>query len=119
MGNLFEALLSLHDQRDARGLCNALVTALVFVVSAKLVGEDGPRGIAQWVKAGVGRLVNQLPITNHQSPIACSQNCLTTISLYGKIPHAAAEVAQLVEHATENCGVRSSTLRLGTYGVWK
>jgi len=74
VGNLFEALLSLHDQRDARGLCNALVTALVFVVLAKLVGEDGPRGIAQWVKAGVGRLVNwstsyQSLITNPPLPV--------------------------------------------------
>ena len=49
VGSLFEALLALHDQRDARGIRYALVTVLVFVVLAKLAGEDYLRGIAQWV----------------------------------------------------------------------
>ena len=29
-----------------------------------------------------------------------------------------AEIAQLVEHTTENCGVPSSILGLGTLGQW-
>jgi hypothetical protein len=43
-----------------------------------------------------------------------SPGCLTIDRLYGKIPVATAEVAQWVEHASENRGVRSSILRLGT-----
>jgi hypothetical protein len=46
--------------------------------------------------------------------------CLTIIRHVGKIdphcklPYKWAEIAQLVEHATENCGVVSSILTLGT-----
>ncbi len=46
-GSLFEALCGLHDQRDARGLRYALVTILVFILLAKLAGENHLRGIAQ------------------------------------------------------------------------
>lgn len=48
--SLFAALAKLQDQRDARGLRYSLVTVLVFVVLAKLCGEDYLRGIAQWVE---------------------------------------------------------------------
>ena len=48
--SLFAALAELQDRRDARGLRYALVTVLVFVVLAKLCGEDHLRGIAQWVE---------------------------------------------------------------------
>jgi hypothetical protein len=45
---------------------------------------------------------------------------LDNLSKYGKIlplsHRVRAEIAQLVEHATENCGVPSSILGLGTLG---
>jgi hypothetical protein len=45
--------------------------------------------------------------------LECFDIFLDTPPSYGKIsPHA--EIAQLVEHATENCGVDSSILSLGT-----
>ena len=44
---------------------------------------------------------------------AYSRLFLDTPLPYGKIS-ALAEIAQLVEHATENCGVDSSILSLGT-----
>ncbi len=47
--SLMAALMGLKDLRDARGLRYALVTVLVFVILAKLSGEDFMRGIAQWV----------------------------------------------------------------------
>jgi hypothetical protein len=50
-----------------------------------------------------------------------SRPCLTISMSACKIPHAQqtnspAEIAQLVEHATENRGVVSSILTLGTLG---
>ncbi len=55
LSSLFAALCTLYDKRDAGGLCYALVTVLVFIVPAKLAGEDHLRGIAQWVKLRKGR----------------------------------------------------------------
>ncbi len=68
VGSLFEALLPLHDQRDARGLRYALVTVLVFVVLAKLAGEDGLRGIAQWVAERKDSLAELLGLAKPQAP---------------------------------------------------
>lgn len=68
VGSLFEALLPLHDQRDARGLRYALVTVLVFVVLAKLAGEDGLRGIAQWVAERKDSLATLLGLAKAQAP---------------------------------------------------
>ena len=49
--------------------------------------------------------------------------CLTTAPRAGKILAAwetvSAEIAQLVEHATENRGVASSILALGTFSAWR
>ena len=68
VGSLFEALLSLHDQRDARGLRYAWVTVLVFVVLAKLAGEDWLRGIAQWVAERKDSLAEVLNLAQPQAP---------------------------------------------------
>ena len=76
VGSLFEALLALHDQRDARGIRYALVTVLVFVVLAKLAGEDYLRGIAQWVAERQAGLAEFFSLAKPQAP------CYTT---YGRI----------------------------------
>jgi len=68
VGSLFEALQPLHDQRDARGLRYALVTVLVFVVLAKLAGEDGLRGIAQWVAERKDSLATLFGLAKVQAP---------------------------------------------------
>lgn len=70
IGGLFEALCSSHDQRDARGLRYRLVTVLVFVVLAKLAGENHLRGIAQWVKRRAVALATFLALTTVQAPPA-------------------------------------------------
>ena len=72
VGSLFEALLALHDQRDARGIRYALVTVLVFVVLAKLAGEDWLRGIAQWVAERQVGLAEFFGLAKPQAP------CYTT-----------------------------------------
>jgi predicted transposase YbfD/YdcC len=49
VGSLYEHLERLTDHRDPRGVRYPLAVALVFVILAKLAGEDEPHGIAQWV----------------------------------------------------------------------
>lgn len=68
MGSLFDALCTLEDQRDARGVRYALVTVLVFVILAKLAGENHVRGIAQWVKWRAHLLADYLSLMKPQAP---------------------------------------------------
>lgn len=49
VGSLYEHLDNLQDRRDPHGLRYPLAIALVFVILAKLAGEQETRGIAQWV----------------------------------------------------------------------
>lgn len=66
--SLFEAFCRLHDQRDARGLRYALVTVLVFMLLAKLAGENHLRGIAQWVRLRAALLADFLALIKPQAP---------------------------------------------------
>ena len=70
MDSLFAALATLHDRRDARGLRYALVTVLVFIVLAKVAGEDHLRGIAQWVELRKDALAEALGLAKPQAPHA-------------------------------------------------
>ena len=70
VGSLFEAFAGLHDQRDARGVRYALTTMLVFIVLAKLAGENQVRGIAHWVKLNIEVLAALLALTRVQAPHA-------------------------------------------------
>ena len=70
LDSLFAALAKLEDRRDARGLRYALVTALVFIVLAKLCGEDHLRGIAQWVAHRKEVLAEALGLVKPQAPHA-------------------------------------------------
>jgi predicted transposase YbfD/YdcC len=70
IGSLFEALCTLHDQRDARGLRYRLVTVLVLTILAKLAGENHLRGIAQWVRLRAVELAVFLALAKVQAPHA-------------------------------------------------
>jgi predicted transposase YbfD/YdcC len=70
VGSLFEALCSLHDQRDARGVRYALTTVLVFVVLAKLAGQDHLHGMAHWVQLRVTELAHLLALAKPRAPHA-------------------------------------------------
>lgn len=86
--SLIAALMGLQDLRDARGRRYALVTVLVFVILAKLSGEDFLRGIAQWVKERQPALPRVLGLAQAQAP---------HYTTYGRILGHAVDVAQL-EH---------------------
>ena len=72
IGSLFEALCTLHDQRDARGLRYRLVTVLVFTILAKLAGENHLRGIAQWVRLRAVELAVLFALAKVQAPHAAT-----------------------------------------------
>ncbi len=50
LGSLYAHLAKLTDRRCARGKRYALVTILIFIVLAKLAGEDRVTEIADWVR---------------------------------------------------------------------
>jgi predicted transposase YbfD/YdcC len=68
--SLFAALATLTDRRDARGLRYALVTVLVYLILAKVAGEDHLRGIAQWVALRQDALARALGLAKPQAPHA-------------------------------------------------
>jgi predicted transposase YbfD/YdcC len=80
------ALVTLQDRRDARGLRYALGTVLVFIVSAKLAGEDHLRGIAQWVQLREEALADALGLAEPQAPHATT---------YGRVLRWAVEIDEL------------------------
>lgn len=86
--SLYAHLATLHDQRDARGLRYALVTVLVFIILAKLAGEDHLRGIADWVRHRKEALAQALGLAKAQAPHA---------STYSRILAHAVNVAEF-EH---------------------
>jgi predicted transposase YbfD/YdcC len=68
--SLFSSLMQLHDKRDARGLRDTLVTVLVYVILAKLSGENFVRGMADWVKLRKEQLAEALGLAKAQAPHA-------------------------------------------------
>jgi predicted transposase YbfD/YdcC len=90
--SLFARLCKLHDQRDARGLRYALVTVLVFVILAKLSGEDHLRGIAQWVELRKEALAEALCLAKPQAPHATT---------YSRVLKKALEVEELEQVVRE------------------
>jgi predicted transposase YbfD/YdcC len=70
LDSLFAALTKLQDRRDARGIRYALVTILVFIILAKLCGEDHLRGIAQWVALRKEALAEALGLAKPRAPHA-------------------------------------------------
>jgi predicted transposase YbfD/YdcC len=70
LGSLFSSLMQLHDKRDARGLRYTLVTVLVYIILAKLSGENFVRGMADWVKLRQEQLAEGLGLAKAQAPHA-------------------------------------------------
>jgi predicted transposase YbfD/YdcC len=70
LDSLFAALATLSDRRDARGLRYALVTVLVYLILARLAGEDHLRGIAQWVALRQETLARALGLAKARAPHA-------------------------------------------------
>ena len=68
VGSLYEFLSRLEDRRDARGIRYKLAHILVFVVLAKLAGEDRLSGISEWVWHRREALAKALGLRHCQAP---------------------------------------------------
>src|SRR5512140_2303190 len=68
LNSLYEHLTRLQDSRDARGMRYALATVLVYVVLAKLAGEDRLAGISDWVAERQGPLSGALHLKTPRAP---------------------------------------------------
>ncbi len=82
--SLYAELATLHDRRDARGIRYALVTVLVYVVLAKLVGEDHLRGIAEWVRRRQEGLAQALGLARAQAPHASTYSRILAEAVDGE-----------------------------------
>ena len=68
VGSLYDFLSRLEDRRDSRGVRYKLAHILVFVVLAKLAGEDRLTGIAEWVRHRKEALAEALGLRHSQAP---------------------------------------------------
>ena len=66
--SLYAWLLKLTDGRKRRGIRYPLALMLVIVILAKLGGEDGPQGMAEWLKFRIDFLVSQLKLQRVSVP---------------------------------------------------
>ena len=73
IGSLYSSLMQLHDKRDARGLRCTLVTVLVYIILAKLSGENFVRGMADWVNLRKEQRAEGLGLAKAQSPHATTR----------------------------------------------
>jgi predicted transposase YbfD/YdcC len=90
--SLFYHLDCLTDHRDPRGVRYPLAVALVFVILAKLAGEDDPEGIAHWVSLRKQMLIEALSLKRKTTPHPTT---------YTRILGRAVSVEQLQESFTQ------------------
>ena len=68
--SLFYHLDCLTDRRKPKGIRYPLAIALVFVILAKLAGEDEPDAIAHWVSLRKQLLIEALKLKRNTTPHA-------------------------------------------------
>ncbi len=68
LDSLYTALARLQDRRHARGVRYALVTVLVYIVLAKLAGQDRLSGISEWVRYRKESLAEALHLSQPCGP---------------------------------------------------
>ena len=66
--SLYAALAGLTDRRHARGIRHTLVHVLVYLLLAKLAGQDRLSGIADWVKYRQETLAQLLGLSRPRAP---------------------------------------------------
>lgn len=68
LDSLYAHLARLHDSRHARGVRYALVTILIYIILAKLAGQDRVYGISQWVYYRRVALAEALHLVKPRAP---------------------------------------------------
>jgi predicted transposase YbfD/YdcC len=90
--SLFYHLDCLTDRRKPKGVRYPLAIALVFVILAKLAGEDEPEGIAHWTSLRKQMLIEALQCKRHTTPHA---------STFSRILAQAVEIGELQQAVTQ------------------
>jgi predicted transposase YbfD/YdcC len=90
--SLFYHLEGLTDRRKPKGIRYPLAVALVFVILAKLAGEDEPEGIAHWTSLRRQMLIEALRLQRHTTPHA---------STFSRILGQAVEIVELQQAVTQ------------------
>jgi hypothetical protein len=65
---LYAYLARLTDQRDPRGVRYGLADALTLIILAKMGGEDGPQGMAEWLQQRAEVLASALQLPRPRMP---------------------------------------------------
>src|SRR5512147_414694 len=68
LNSLYAWLLKLKDGRKRRGIRYPLALILLLVILAKLGGEDGPKGMAEWLTHRMDFLVTHLKLRRASVP---------------------------------------------------
>lgn len=68
VGSLMAVLHQIEDPRAPRGVRYSLVTLLVLLILAKLGGEDGMKGMSEWVELRSQKLVQLLNLERDTMP---------------------------------------------------
>jgi predicted transposase YbfD/YdcC len=66
--SLYGWLLKLTDGRKRRGIRYPLADILTMVILVKLAGEDGPKGMAEWLSHRIDFLVRHLKLRRNSVP---------------------------------------------------
>lgn len=66
--SLYEHFCKMTDQRCRRGIRYPLPIAMTMVVLAKLGGEDGPKGMADWLRNRIEFLMESLKLSRKSVP---------------------------------------------------
>lgn len=68
VSSLIHVLHQIHDPGAARGVRYSLVTLLVLLILAKLAGEDGMKGMSEWVQLRAKPLASLLKLSRETMP---------------------------------------------------
>ena len=68
VSSLYAHFKGLTDQRKARGIRYQLAEGLTLITLAKLAGEDGPTGMAEWLKLRAKQLATGLGLPRESMP---------------------------------------------------
>ena len=97
LSSLYSHFCQLSDQRCRRGIRYPLPIALVMITLAKLGGEDGPKGMAEWLENRVDFLSQALKLPRKSTPHA-----VTISRILGKAV-AVEELEQVVGSYFQSC----------------
>jgi len=103
LDSLYDWLARLRDKRHARGVRYALVTVLVYLILAKLAGQDRLYGISQWVRYRKEPLAEVFHLKESRAPCANTyQNILGRVIAIEELEKVVREFFAAQPHAGQS-----------------